>query len=585
MSKLHYFFVFFRSLIVFSPRQFTLGCFLTILNTLCAGAGILLLIPLLHYAGWINSANTSSATWMRFLPTMHGQLPLFVTLFLFLVLITLFASIEYVSTQVMNGLQQSYLFDLQKKLNSSAANARWSYLLSQKLKQIEYMLFSGFAQISQLTHFSLQCLSAFIISGLYLAFSLFISWKLTLIAAASGFLLFLIAYKNRAFEAGQKSLSIQKQLHEALSNFLYGVKLAKSYNRIDSYTDHFNQLNWQNRQLQCQFFKDQRRVTLLFRISSAVIFSVVFYVASQFLNISITRLFALLIIFSRLLPHVSTLQQRYMHIINISPVFSQAQKMLLDLKLHQETASFGNQIQFHHHIRLKNINFHYTKRAVLKDINYDFLANKITAIVGRSGAGKSTLADVLLGLLTPTTGSLEIDNAALTEDRMTSWRALISYVPQDAFFFNDTIRANLMWAAPQVHETFIWDALKLAAADHFVSALPEKLDSLIGDRGIHLSGGERQRLALARALLRKPQVLLLDEATSALDMHHEEIIYQTLKKLKGNMTIILIAHRFNTVRAADHIMVLEAGEIIEEGDFSALSGNKESHFSGVFALN
>ncbi|MDP1573857.1 MAG: hypothetical protein Q8L78_02825 [Coxiellaceae bacterium] len=124
--------------------------------------------------------------------------------FLFFTLITLFASIEYISTQLINDLRQNYLYDPQEKLNNAAANARWSYLLSQKLKQIEYMLFPGFSKISQLAYFSLQFLCSFIISGLYLAFSLIISWKLTLVAALFGILLFSISYKNHGIKLGEK---------------------------------------------------------------------------------------------------------------------------------------------------------------------------------------------------------------------------------------------------------------------------------------------------------------------------------------------------------------------------------------------
>ncbi len=556
-SNIRYFFIYFRSLISFSPWKFALGCFLTLCNTLCASIGLLLLIPLLHLAGLLNQSGMDDNTlWGRFLPSQHGQLSLFTALFLFFILMTLFASIEYVSMQVMDTLERRYLFHLQKEMNTAVANASWSYLLSQKLKNVESVLFYGFTQIGMMTHYSLQLVSTVIITSLYFTFSCLISWQLTLIAFIFGCVLFLISIKNRAATLGKKNFSTQKQLLEALSNFLQGVKLAKSYNGIPAYLLHFNQLNWQNMQSKRQFFSDQRHMTLRFRIFSTLIFSMLFYIAVRFLHVHIATLLALLIIFSRLVSRISMLQQLSLDVLNIAPVFTESQKMLLDFEWHADTKPLKNIVTLQNHIRLSHIHFSYSEKKVLFDVNCIFPVNKITAIVSRSGSGKSTLADLLLGLLQPTSGHIEIDDVILSEKNMASWRTLISYVPQEAFFFNDTIRMNLLWAAPDADDAMMWDALKLAAADHFVDALPDKLESSMGDRGNHFSGGERQRLALTRALLRNPTVLLLDEATSALDAYHEEMIYHTLKNLKKRMTIIVIAHHFNT-KQADHIVPLD----------------------------
>jgi ATP-binding cassette subfamily C protein len=217
----------------------------------------------------------------------------------------------------------------------------------------------------------------------------------------------------------------------------------------------------------------------------------------------------------------------------------------------------------------------------LENICYKIPINTTTAIVGQSGAGKSTLADILLGLLSPT-GTLKIDTTPLDESRITSWRNIVSYVPQETSLFHDTVRANLIWTHPDATDENLWEALKLAALDHVVQNLPNQLDTLIGDKGIHLSGGERQRLALARALLRKPQVLILDEATSALDTLNEEIIYETLHNLHGKITIIMIAHRFSTIRAADTILVLDKGKLVEHGTIKDLLSTPDSYFAKMF---
>jgi ABC-type multidrug transport system fused ATPase/permease subunit len=205
----------------------------------------------------------------------------------------------------------------------------------------------------------------------------------------------------------------------------------------------------------------------------------------------------------------------------------------------------------------------------------------MTAIVGRSGAGKSTLIDLLMGLITPESGDVQIDNIKLTGENLPNLRKSISYVSQDPFLFNATIRENLLIIEHNASDGEIWEALEFSAAADFVRELPNGLDTLIGDRGIKLSGGERQRLVLARAILRKPKILILDEATSALDTENESKIQEALERLKGSMTIVVIAHRLSTIRNADQVIVLDQGEIIQHGQFNQLANEKRGVFSSL----
>lgn len=583
-SHFGYFWIYFTSLVSFAPFRFVLGCFLMILNTILSGVGLLLFIPLLHYTGWLPSVGESGIFYRVFLylPAFSGQVPLLVTLGIFVGLIALLAGLDYWQTMLMTQLRLAYLFELQKSLNECVANATWSYLLSRRLHHAQHMISVGLGQIGTLTYFCLQWVSESIVVFGYLVFSFVISFRLTLIASViSGFLFFLLR-KHKALLTGEAQFFLNRRMQEALGQFLEGVKLAKSYNRTDQYSSYFLDLNRQGQASQLAFTQNQSWIRFLFRVSSGVIFGVLVFVSVRFLKINLVSMLALLAVFSRLLPKVSSLQQNYLRMMNTVPVFSQAQIMLHDFVQNQEVLRRQESMVFEKEISFKQVSYAHQDSPTLKSISCTIFANTTTAIVGSSGAGKSTLADVLLGLLTPQSGQVFVDGRELDVSDLYAWRNCVSYVPQETTLFHESIRANLLWAAPEATDDEIWECLRLAVADGFVAKLPEQLESVVGDRGIHLSGGERQRLALARALLRDPKVLVLDEATSALDTQNEELIYGTLKALHGTMTIVVIAHRFSTIRGADQVLVLEAGELVESGSPETLLADRNSFFSGLF---
>jgi ATP-binding cassette subfamily C protein len=186
-----------------------------------------------------------------------------------------------------------------------------------------------------------------------------------------------------------------------------------------------------------------------------------------------------------------------------------------------------------------------------------------------------------MGLLVPDTGRVLVDDVPVGAERVRSWRTSIGYVAQETFLFHDTVRANLLWARPEADDKEIWWTLRLAAAEGFVSGLPEGLETVLGDRGVRLSGGERQRIALARALLREPSLLILDEATSALDSENERRIQNAIDALRGQMTILIITHRLSTVHGADVIHVLEQGRLVETGDWETLTRKGDGRFNAL----
>jgi ATP-binding cassette, subfamily C, bacterial len=231
-------------------------------------------------------------------------------------------------------------------------------------------------------------------------------------------------------------------------------------------------------------------------------------------------------------------------------------------------------------IKLSGVHFRYDKKRgpdVLDGLDLKVTAGSVVAIVGASGAGKSTVADLLMGLQVPDAGSVAVDGQTLTGPRLAAWRR--SIVPQEGFLFNQSIRANLQWAAPDASDADLRRALALTGADSVVATMPEGLDIIVGERGARLSGGERQRIILARALLRNPALLILDEATSALDHESERAVWTIIDRLRGSATVIVIAHRISTLRNADQIAVLDGGRIVQFGAWDALTGEGEGRFA------
>ena len=231
-------------------------------------------------------------------------------------------------------------------------------------------------------------------------------------------------------------------------------------------------------------------------------------------------------------------------------------------------------------IEFQNIFFRYVNRDnVLKNINLKLYPNKFYALVGESGAGKSTLSDLILGLLSPTSGKILIDDKDFQKYDLISYRDKISYVPQETFLFNDSIKNNLIWVSKyDSTESDINEAINISYSKDFIDDLPNKIHTEVGDRGVKLSGGQKQRIALARAFLKKPEIIILDEATSSLDSISEKMIQKSIDEFRQKFKpiVIAVAHRLSTIKEADKIFVLKNGQIIEEGTFEDLSKNSKS---------
>jgi ABC-type multidrug transport system fused ATPase/permease subunit len=278
--------------------------------------------------------------------------------------------------------------------------------------------------------------------------------------------------------------------------------------------------------------------------------------------------------FQRIMPSISLMTSMRMQILGQIAAFEVLHSVITgesaSVKDGEKTVdSFSQRIEFRH------VSFAYPgKKPVLKNITFSFEKNECTAIVGPSGSGKTTMVNLIIRLFDPTEGAVLVDGADLRDYKRGSWLSRIGFVSQDTFIFHASVQDNIAFGLEMAGMDEIREAAVMANAHDFIIKLPNGYDTIVGERGMKLSGGEQQRIAIARAILRKPQILIFDEATSALDNVSQALIQESINKIIKKHTVILIAHRLSTIGNANKIVVLDAGQVREMGTHQTLIRNK-----------
>lgn len=563
------------------PMLLVFSCML--LGSLSEGFGITLLVPLLELLQ-NNAAPTTgiAAQFGRFFALTGIPYQLAGVLLLFLVLQTLRIVLQS-SREVMSNRFQFNLVDrLRKRCFMAILRSEWYWLSQRNNAEYANLLLTDINRIGVGVNFFLQLCSG---SALMLAYSLaalWLSWPITLLVLTMG-LIFVLAENGLRREAlllGNRIGQTSHSLHSVVQESLGGMKLAKILGNEERHLDKFQQSMQAFREHQLNFQRSSSRSKARMQLGSVMILVALLYSGIAVWRLPMAELGTLIFVFARLMPLGSQLQQQLHHWLHTLPALTTANRLLMECSDVAEPADEPIQppILLQHDLTLNSVSFIYPGREqqALSEISLRLHAKSTTAIIGASGAGKSTLADVLMGLLRPDTGSIAIDSQLLDDAARLHWRKSVAYVPQETILFNDSIRANLLWAMPDAKDDELWQALDKAAAD-FVRQLPNGLDTVVGDQGLRLSGGERQRIALARALLGKPSLLILDEATSALDMENEERIRQAIVNLHGDLTVVAIGHRMATLQHADQVLVMEAGNIAAQGSWGNVQESYYAH--------
>jgi ABC-type multidrug transport system fused ATPase/permease subunit len=552
------------------------------------GIGIILLIPMLSISGIVdvgegNTILSKLSIFPQQLPKSIG-LPIILLIYILLVL---GQNLIQKNLTIRNvKIIQRFIHHLRIETYRLLLEANWEFYTKKRKSDLVNLLTTELGRVSGGINQFLQLLTASIFTIIQITFALMLSFQMTVFVLISGILLALFSKRfiKTSKLLGRKTSLLSQEYLAGITDQLNGIKDIKSNSLEESRIGWLRNLTEKMFEEQVEFIKLKTASQLFYKLSSAILIAIFIFTSVKMFNAQPEYFLVVIVIFSRLWPRITGIQNSLEQIASTVPAFKSLIKMEVECKESSETIDNSKNLiplNIENEIECQNVSFRYNKyesKYALQDINLHFPSNLMTAIVGRSGAGKSTLIDILMGLNRPEIGNILIDGKVLTNENILALRRSISYVPQDPFLFNASVKENLLLIEPNASEKDIWDALEFSMAADFVKNLPNGLDTTIGDRGLRLSGGERQRLILARAILRKPSILILDEATSALDTENETKIQEALEKLKGKMTIIVIAHRLSTIRNADQVVVLDRGTVIQKGGFLQLAEKR-----GIFS--
>jgi len=452
--------------------------------------------------------------------------------------------------------------DLRLELLQSILATRWDYFLHQPIGKLANSMALEAKRSSQSYIFGITMLTFLVQAVIYAGIAVAMSWKATL--TVFGIVLFILAVSNNLVRmskrAGKKQTLLSKSLLVRLTDTLQSVKPLKAMAREKlAGTILKTETSKLNRALQKQVFS-QAALGAIQTPLFAVVIAAGIYLALDRWGMQFATVMVLVVLLSRVLNQMGKVQKTYQKMVMHESAFWSIRQTIEQADRAREISSGAQDVTLTKGIRFEHVSFGYDDTQVLKDVSLDIPAKSLTTIIGPSGTGKTTFIDLIIGLYQPDSGTVYLDDTPLQQINLEQWRHKLGYVPQEQILLHDSVMINVTFGDPDMSPADAEAALRAAGAWEFVSAMPEGMDSSVGERGARLSGGQRQRIMIARALAHKPEVLILDEPTSALDPASEQRICDTLHNLGKDYTILAISHQTALADVADQTYKLEHGQ-------------------------
>lgn len=558
---------------------------LGIVGALLDGIGINAVIPLISFytnassgpTDFISNAIQSLFTFLHVPFTFRYLLAFILGLFMLrAVAVTLFGYIRGLISADFLGTESEGM--LKRMMHAS-----WPFLLKQKIGTLQATLVRDIQRTENLLQVFGQIIQSFSGFFIYLLIATNISPIMTLctLIAGAGLLLVVRPLMARAQATGNLLIATEKSYAHFLSEHIIGMKAVKAAGVEEHALGSGGALVQTLRTLSIRMTLIRSMSSSLFQPFSLIFVIILFSITYRLPDFNMISFAAALYLIQKIFTYLESGQGALHSIRETIPYAQNVEGFKRMLDTHREVSVVGSApFSLERELAFKDVSFSYGEgKQVLSGVNFSIAKGETIGLIGPSGAGKTSVADLLLRLFKPNEGEIVIDGKSIDTISTESWRRHIGYVAQDVFLLNASIEDNIRFYRPELSKEAIVAATKQANIYDFIQGLPEGFGTITGDRGVMLSGGQRQRIALARALADKPALLILDEATSALDSESEKLIQASIHALRGSVTVFIIAHRLSTIEHSDRLLVLDHGEIIEEGAPQELLARPDSYFS------
>jgi ATP-binding cassette subfamily C protein len=539
--------------------------------------GLVLLIPIL---GVVVDAGNSGGAFHRIsaaffeavgAQTQFDRLALLLAIFAVLMLVR--AVVVAWRDVRLAELQIGFLESQRASVADLLGAARWDRLVGLRHARITHLMSGDIQRVSAGANFLLQSVVSVVMLATQCVVALLLAPALALIAfallAAIG--LALGPMVRRSQQLGRYVTGANLSLLDAATQFLGGLKLAISQNLQGSFTREFRATLLGLAKRQVDSVRERTYARLGLNLLSSAVGAAILLIGFGWLHVPATVLITLLLIISRMNGPVSQIQQGLQQVALALPAYDKVVELKAELASVGEPRPTVAERFPEGPVVFEAVSFHHAPDGAdgqagggVEGLDLELAPGDFVGVCGPSGAGKTTFADLLVGLFPPQAGRIKVGGKLLEGETLAGWREGVSYISQDPFLFHDTVRRNLAWANPAATEAEMWAALDIADAGGVVRRMDSGLDSIVGERGALISGGERQRIALARAVLRRPRLMLLDEATNAIDVSAELALIERISNLTPTPTIVLIAHRPDSLVLCRRVLRFEDGRLADE---------------------